>query len=400
MMKKYWVTIVIAVVMIASIGTFYIQSVFAANNKSELTIEKIEGDEKEVDSLLFTGFYYDVLTYVGEEFEIGLEGTKYLEDSSFFERVEGVYGSPRIKQLQKDYRHFMRGKYSNINAYFENEDFLTYANVSHKNPYTMSSKFEFDIAVLDKQTNKVNSFEHLVPNSSDFWYLDPLKIQVIDGQLKIMTQNDMREYNGQEIHLYTFDLEKKALLNDEVILSTENKTDEHIEISTLQMDNSTRESTYTVFIKRGTKVNEDGFMEEVTEEEVIIYDLTSNTSKVINLEDLSEYSYPEYVDRSSVYFTEIGEDDVLKISVYDIERDQIIESFDVELSNSSAGKNIRLNEGKLYVVDSYTDFKTSSSITVIHLENGKILFEGKITPEDQKGRSDKVGWDIYGIQFN
>src|SRR5690625_1575955 len=111
MMKKYWILIVISVVMIASIGTFYIQSVFATNDKPAFVLEKISGDEKEVDSLLIGGSYYGELTYIGEDFEIDLEGTRYLDDSSFFERVEGMYGSSQIKQLQKDYRNFMRGKY-------------------------------------------------------------------------------------------------------------------------------------------------------------------------------------------------------------------------------------------------------------------------------------------------
>lgn len=407
-MKKYWILIVISVVMIASIGTFYIQSVFAANNKPAFTIEKVNGDEKEIASLLMTGFYYNELDFLGEELEISLEGTKYLEDSSFFERIEGIYGSHQIKQLQKDHRNFMRGKYYGINSYFENEGFLAYADVSYNNPYTVSSEFQFSIAVLDKQTNKTTSFDHLVPNGGDFWYLDVMKVQMVDDQLKVLTRNNLREDDDdEEIHLYTFDIAKEALVNDEVILSLKDIGYGYINIMMLDVDDPKIESEYIAFIKQtitNTEVEREDYfetVEEVSKEELIAYDLPSNTSKVISLDSLAEHGYPEYLDEQNVYFTDIYEDGVLKVAVYDIESEQIIDSFDVELPNSTGevGENIRFNDGKLYIVDSYTDFETSAFVTVVHLENGEILFEGEITPKDQKGTVDKVRLDIYGILF-
>src|SRR5690625_4729725 len=153
-MKKYWILIVISVVMVATIGTFYMQSVMAGNNKPVFTIEKINGDEKEIESLLLSGFYDDGLNYLGEDLEISLEGIKYFEDRSFFERIKEDYGSERIKQLQKEYRHFMRGKNYSLNSYFENEDYLAYADVSYRNPYEISGELQFSVAVLDKQKNR------------------------------------------------------------------------------------------------------------------------------------------------------------------------------------------------------------------------------------------------------
>src|SRR5699024_2725749 len=128
------------------------------------------------------------------------------------------------------------------------------------------------IAVLDKRTNTTISFEHLVPNSGDFWYLHSLKVQVIDDQLKLITQHDMREDNRKEIHLYTFDLTEKTLLNDEVILSTENEIDEYTDMRTLGEDDPTSESVHLVLLKTDRKQDVDGFLEEVVNEELIIYD--------------------------------------------------------------------------------------------------------------------------------
>lgn len=398
-MRKYWIPIVISIVMIASIGTFYIQSVFATNHKPMLSIEKIDGDEKEVESLLLTGFYYDELNFLGEEFEISSEGTKYLEDSSFFERIEGVYGSHHIRQLQKDYRHFMRGKYADVNSYFENEDFLAYADISYKNPYSVSSEFQFSIAVLDKRTNTTISFEHLVPNSGDFWYLHSLKVQVIDDQLKLITQHDMREDNRKEIHLYTFDLTEKTLLNDEVILSTENEIDEYTDMRTLGEDDPTSESVHLVLLKTDRKQDVDGFLEEVVNEELIIYDLTLNTLEMINLEKLSGYGYPEYVDGSHVYFMNNDESGTLKMATYDLESKQIVQNFDVDSPNDEVGWSSGFNEGKLYLVDSQIDFEKSAHVTVIHLEDGKTLFKGEVKPKDQKEIAEGTEVGIYHLLF-
>src|SRR5690625_385611 len=397
-MKKYWILIVISVVMVATIGTFYMQSVLAGNNKPVFTIEKINGDEKEIESLLLSGFYDSGLNYMSEDIEISLEGLKYLEDRSFIERVKEGYGTERFNQLREEYRYFMRGKYDRLDSYFENEDYLAYADVSYKNPYEVSSELQFTVAVLDKQKNKTISFDHLVPNSGDFWYLDPAKVLVIDGQLKIITRNEMREDNSREVHQYTFDLTEKKLLNEEVIFSLENKANEYIEMEQLNVDDPTEETDNVVFIKRSIEQNEDGYMEDVTGEELVVYDLATNTSKIINLEDLAEYGYPEYLAEQNIYLTDT-DDGVLNVSVYDIKSEQIIDQIEGPVLNNEVARTTAFNDGKFFIVDSYVDYETPAYITVIDLQNGETVFEGEIVPDGQKGATEKESLNIYNVFF-
>ena len=397
-MKKYWILILISVVMVATIGTFYMQSVLAGNNKPVFTIEKINGDEKEIESLLLSGFYDSGLNYMSEDIEISLEGLKYLEDRSFIERVKEGYGTERFNQLREEYRYFMRGKYDRLDSYFENEDYLAYADVSYKNPYEVSSELQFTVAVLDKQKNKTISFDHLVPNSGDFWYLDPAKVLVIDGQLKIITRNEMREDNSREVHQYTFDLTEKKLLNEEVIFSLENKANEYIEMEQLNVDDPTEETDNVVFIKRSIEQNEDGYMEDVTGEELVIYDLATNTSKIINLEDLAEYGYPEYLAEQNIYLTDT-DDGVLNVSVYDIKSEQIIDQIEGPVLNNEVAWTTAFNDGKFFIVDSYVDYETPAYITVIDLQNGETVFEGEIVPDNQKAATEKESLNIYNVFF-
>lgn len=387
-MKKYWILIVISIAMVASIGTFYMQSALATGNMPKVTIEKKQGDDKEIGSLSMSGYYYGELNYVGEEFEIGSEGIEYSKNKSLFERVDRFYGSPRIKELQKEYRNFMRGKYSDIYSYFEDEKYLVYADVSYKNPYTVSSGFEFKIAILDKKTNKTTMFEHLVPNSGDFWHLYTLNVQLVDDQLKVITRNNVREGDSEEIRLYTFDVEEETLVNDEVILATEGAEDERIEITRLDADDPTRDNQHLVLDKKVigyVEVEDEGYFEEVVGEELVVYDLDSDISKIINLESFTELGHPEYVNGSNVSFIDFTENGSVKIATYDIESEQIVGNFDVTLTSNTEGKTMAFNDGKLYLVDSYINFDTAAFLTVIHLENGDTLFEGEITRKDQIG---------------
>jgi len=404
-MKKYWSVIAISVMIVASIGTFYMQSIWAENEKPVFMIETINGNEQEIEPLLLGGYYNDGLNYLdytGVDFEISLEGIKYFGEQSFFERINENYGgigSERIKQFQKDHRHFMRGKYYSINSYFENEEYLAYADVSYKNPYEVSSELQFSIAVLDKQKNKTTSFEHLVPNSGDFWYLDPVKVQVIDDQLKVITQNDMREDDSRKIHQYTFDLTKKKLLSEEVILSIENKENEYIEMEQLNVDDPTKESEYVAFVKRSMEPNEEGYLESVTGEDLVVYDLTANTSEIINLENLAEHGYPEYLDGQHIYLTNTDDNGVLNVSVYDIKSEQIIDHIEGPALDNEIAKTTAFNDGKLFIVDSYIDYETPAYITVIELQNGETVFEGEIVREDQKGAIEKASLNIYNVFF-
>lgn len=399
MMKKYWILIVISVVMIASVGTFYIQSVIAANNLPAFTIEKKHGDEKEIASLFMAGYYYDELTYIGEEFTIGIEGTDYWRDKSFLGRIDHLYDSPiyyspQIKQLQKEYRNFMRGKSNSIHSYFENEDSLVYADVLYIKPYTVSSEFEFTIAILDKKTNKTTPFKQHIPNGGDFWYLDVMKVQIVDDQLKVITRNDVKEEDREEIHLYTFDIGKEVLINDEVILSSKDLEDKYTDISTLGVDDPTGETEYMGFVKTTTDIDDEGYSGDVVDEELVIYDLPLNTSKVINIDNPIEYGH---LDGSNIYFHEIDEDGALRNAVYDLESEQIVDEFVVELSNNLEGWNRKINDGKLYFVHSYTDSEPAAFVTVINLQNGEILFEGEVKYEDQQDLADKAELSIQEI---
>lgn len=56
-MKKYWKIIVVLIITVITVGTYYIRSSFASRTVPEFEVKKISGDEKELQDLVIHGDY-------------------------------------------------------------------------------------------------------------------------------------------------------------------------------------------------------------------------------------------------------------------------------------------------------------------------------------------------------
>src|SRR5690625_2262754 len=215
-MKKYWKLSLLTIFIIIAFTVFYMGAGTVSNSFAQLEVQKIEGDEKAVKDLSINGHLFTGM--IGESFRVDQQGTSYLRDESFIKRLRGYYQDVKIEHLQKDYRGFMRGKQENSDYYFEDEDILAYGAI----PYNLLSyeNYTFEIAVLDKQTGDEVSFTLPVPNRGDYWYVEPHGVFVDGNELSLVTVNDILNNNEMEetsVHIYTFDLGKEQLINEEVI---------------------------------------------------------------------------------------------------------------------------------------------------------------------------------------
>jgi glutaredoxin-related protein len=127
-MTKYWKSISIAVITVAAIGFFYIQSTLAGTNYPEFGIETLSGNEEAVEDLILDGDYREG-NIKGDNFQITAEGTQYNGELSYFDRLDRDYRFPEMNQLQENYKDFMRGKQSMFQL-AENERYLVYANIN------------------------------------------------------------------------------------------------------------------------------------------------------------------------------------------------------------------------------------------------------------------------------
>ena len=137
----------------------------------------------------------------------------------------------QLARLKKEHSSFMRGKV-NLAGFYEDKQTLVdvdlisiYSNVNH------SYNFRLKVSLLDKERNKVNEFEVDVPKHSEYEWLTIVNVEMVDKQLKVLTQNASRtrvstQYgNIMETHIYSIDFAKEQIIND-VIMGMDKKVDE------------------------------------------------------------------------------------------------------------------------------------------------------------------------------
>ena len=110
-MKKYWKFTATIAVIVLSIGAFYVNSALSAPQLPEFAIKKQSGDAKEIKSLVLEGGYHEgiVMSYTNTHLKITSDGSENRNGHSLVDQVRGQ-PTPVIKDLQKNYRDFMRGK--------------------------------------------------------------------------------------------------------------------------------------------------------------------------------------------------------------------------------------------------------------------------------------------------
>src|SRR3954454_21189135 len=127
-MKRYSKLISIACFIVLVIGTFYIQESMASSKNPDFLIKKVSGNEEEVKGLSIFG-EFTIGNHFLDTLHIDDTETTYTGGLSFIEKLNRVHQSPEIKQLQRDYRNFMRGKAENPALFYEDEAHLAYVNI-------------------------------------------------------------------------------------------------------------------------------------------------------------------------------------------------------------------------------------------------------------------------------
>ena len=403
-MTRYWKLISILLVIVLSVGTFYIHSALATNGFPQMLIKKQSGNEEELDSVVISGNYIEEYYY--EQLMLDLEGIEYWSERSFFEKVNGHYLPLEIQKLRKEYWNFTRGKTSNAVNYYEDDAFLAYSNISYDRSNDAFG-YMFNISVLDKQTNKTTSFDFSVPNSKAYSFISTGSVQMVDDVLKVITYNDSRNNNEVEYHLYTFDIAGKKLNEGEVIVTVP-YTDS--EVSLLNERTIEQGNNYAVFSKKilgdfeekeqetQGDDTEEVLQKEVATVELLVYHFATGKMETIELpEMLHEYELPYIYDGSHVFFSRIMEDR-LEVIAYNLTNKQVEMESAIDWSDIDEGLQLtRIKDGKLYVVNKSND---TATVIVANLTTEETLYQGEIVIDDSTKNSDAIqSIDFYDIEF-
>lgn len=388
-MKKYWKFAAIIVVIILSIGTFQVSSAISAKQSPEFVIKTLSGDENEIKPLVLEGFYTDpsAMNYVNKNLKITAGGSTF-SNSSFLDQVIG-HPSTMIKELQEEYRTFMRGKTTDISSFFEDNHILAYANVDFNMSSLRSRDFKFDIAVLSKVDGTIESFTLEVPDSKELENVTVENIQIIGENLYIITQNMKSIHNDfyDERHIYTIDTAYQKIINQEAIIQIpEGQDDKGIDVQIMRTSPK-KANEHLIIIKTETKVIEDteSIREEVINQEVISYNLATKEKVNINVEDLRlDENQLSFFDGSTIYFMALDEKELV-VTPYSLIDDQIGTAYRIPLfgeKDFTYGQMTTVKDGKLYVASSQMTSKIKADVIVADAHSGELLFKGQLALKD------------------
>ncbi|WP_019412491.1 hypothetical protein [Paenisporosarcina sp. TG20] len=402
-MRKYWKFTAIIAVIVLSIGAFYVNSAMSATQYPEFVIKKQSGNVDEIKSLVLEGGYHEgnSMSYTNTHLKISSDGSENINDRSLIDQVLRQ-PSPIIKELQEKYRDFMRGKGHNIGSFFENDQFLAYADVKYKFGVSESSDFKFAIAILDKANGNTTSYNIKVPDSSVVNHIFVEDVQVVDNELKMITSNTIREneeyYN--EKHIYTFSITNGNISSNEVIFSLpESQEDLQINAQLIQTDPK-QANEILVFLKTESKLIhlEESFREDVLSKELVSYNLKTKKTNAIELTENLKDKQVSFFDGSTIYFTEFSEEQLI-VTPFSIENNLAGSEFTIQLLNAGSNEQppttIIVRESKLYAINQISNLKTNASIAVVNVKTGETLFKGELVRKNTPESTEEFELFIY-----
>lgn len=384
-MKKYWKLTTLTIIIIVVFSVFYVNNKSISKNFPQFNFHKIEGDEKAVESLVVNGDLY-LGMFSGETFQIDKNGTNYLRDESFVKRLQGYYPPLEIERLQKEHKNFMRGKEISQDYFYEDDNVLVYGAA----PYDIWSfdNYMFEIAVLDKATNKTTSFTTPIPNRADYWYVEPYGVTFNDNKVSIVTMNDVVDnkegHDKTGIHLYTFDVAKKELINEELVteLSTKHSETGYESVDIL-VDRSTSSNRFIVVQSEISYIEQESedYKETVQVKKIMKYNLSTSEEENVPTVLDKNIGLPLAFDEENVYFSVVKESK-LQLTSYSMKENKVIAEIEVPINNSSVSMGdmygATIQDHTLYFVPSSSFNGEKESIVVVDLDSFTLEYYGEI----------------------
>ncbi|MFD2759994.1 hypothetical protein [Lentibacillus juripiscarius] len=387
-MKRYWRLIAIVTVVVLTVGTFYIQSTLSASSYPEVVFEKMSGNEEELEPVVLNGHYSTSSRGMGEGVRVTAEGSNYTGEQSFFERLQRGFYSQGIKQLQDKYRGFMRGKGGNIASYFETENTLAYAEVINQFIGSSASDMEFDIAVLDKESDETTSFTVPVPNRAMYNHAYIEDVQMVDGNLKVISQMYPKNGRGAK-YVYSFDISKQEINGEEKIAAVENQNENtRVKIRILSSSDIKAAHNCVIYEKteepiiRDPERNQTSVTEKPAnkgEKEYVVYNLETGEKKSMKLpEELAGADAIMYKN-ATLYLQNENQ-----LTLYNVKTEEV--GSQTELPSQDTAKQreahsvLKIANGTMYVLATPVgmDQENPQTITIIDTKSGDVLYKGKI----------------------
>ncbi|MDF1996715.1 hypothetical protein [Peribacillus frigoritolerans] len=408
-MKRYICSIIIGMVVILSIGTYYVKVASSASSLPKYTFKTLEGSDKELDPVIINASFENSSFYQSLTFESNR--TTYDSEKSYLEKLSGRLDY-QSKRLIKEHRSFMRGKDS-IDSLYEDDDFLAYAWVNSE--FTKSGKMEaeFDIGLLEKKDEEETSFQIELPNQERIMNAFVRDVQLVHSKLQVLTMNDVNSNDDKqtkEVHLYTIDLANKKVLRDETLLSETFTYPNQVDLE-MPIDIAPSQPNNMVLFSLMKGVNhEDGpYKEKPSESKLISYHYETEKIETVKLPKKESHSLDMarsgYVDGKNLYLIDLKSDNY-HIKTFDLSSQKITNDQELGLAvNKKKQHFAAFKNGRVYFLLG-NEFDQEGSLTykpaqllIADFKTGKTLYKGEtVMQSTNKKNGKKIGFFTHGLE--
>jgi hypothetical protein len=285
-MKRYILTIILCVLSVAGIGTYYVYGM--EDHLPNFKLSTLQGNAEEASVIDLSGVYGGRMR--SEFVNVSLEGSDYTSRQSLYKKnipnVNAWYNlDSDLTKLLHDHRDFMRGKRPSGSFYMDNE-WVIYADAFVKNQDQAIPEYTLKLDLLNQTTGKVNHFAQSVAQGIRLNYFQVVDVQQLDNKVHVMIRQseNNRIIHGNSIsideyHDYVFDPKTGSLMDDNKLQPAINIGEkEGIEYQSyiIANDNPSAPGKYAVLVVRKDQVT---------------YGDNGSENRVPLLEHLFNYSY-------------------------------------------------------------------------------------------------------------
>ncbi|MEY8192291.1 hypothetical protein AB4X15_21890 [Peribacillus simplex] len=388
-MKRYLCSIIISLVVLLSIGTYYVKVASSASSLPRYTFKTIEGSDKELDPVIVqatleNGHFYEPLT-------IESNRTTYGSDRPLWsDRYDH-----QIERLIKEHRSFMRGKGS-ISSLYEDDDFLAYAWVNSEFTNNGKMEAELDIGLLEKKDEGETSFQVELPHQERIMNVDVRDVQLVHSKLQVLTMIDVNSNNEKqtkEVHLYTIDVANKKVLSDKTLLSETftypNQVDFEMPIDVAP---SQPNSMVLISLIKGVNHEEGPFEEKLKESKLISYNYETEKLETVKKGPLSlDMARSGYADGKNLYTVEM-KSGKYRIKTFDLSSQTLTNDTELDIAaNEEERYTAAFKNGRVYFLLNEMNQEGASNkpakLLIADLKTGKTLYKGETVKNKKNSKS-------------
>lgn len=380
-MRRYWLSILVAVLAVSGIGTYY--SIVRQDYLPEYRLETIQGDPQEAAGIQLSGSHY--LNRRSESLEVTTNGSEYIYLTSNIRtnrllKNSYEYSLPGIKDLLINYKSFMRGK-PNWEAFYRDQDWIIYADHSLKNAGEKASSSLMKLSLLNVQTNKETKFELKNKISETISERSLIDVQRVDNEIHLLFYNYYYESEIVKNEIIVIDLTNGKLLRNKTVDFTDKykeQKDVRVYVRPILARNDVAPSEMVLFNVKEQYLSEQDAEEnkvpETISETSFLY--SYRTGLMTELSDLLIYDV--LGDLQNDYYMAKYDTNQISLSRYQFSTHQYEKAY-----VSLTAKQLDVDEIKFGVIRAdrlyvQTLKDNVTGVIVLELTTGKLLYSGHV----------------------